>query len=252
MTLSLMNRGLRLVFLGPPGVGKGTYASRIARSIDIPHISVGDILRAEIAKKTTLGSNLQQYTSRGALAPDELVCTILANRLAKPDAKRGFVLDGFPRTVRQADLLHSSSMHVDLDAVVNLKQFPDIIIEKLAGRRVCESCGEGYNVAHVHRHGIDMPAMLPRHEGVCDKCGGHIVQRADDKPEIIENRLAVYEESTRPLIDYYAKRGLLMDFQVNGAVQHLVPMICNRVFLQRAQNLQALHAHTPTAISAAI
>lgn len=190
---------LRTILLGPPGAGKGTQAVKIVEKYGVPHISTGDIFRENIKKGTELGKKAQEYMNRGELVPDDLVIEIATTRLLEDDCKNGFLLDGFPRTVYQAEKLdeflaaHGSKIDKVLDIAVEKEE----LITRLTGRRVCKACGASYHVVNIP----------PRKEGVCDICGGELVQRADDNIETVTNRIDVYEAQTKPLIDYYEKAG---------------------------------------------
>ena len=184
--------------LGPPGAGKGTYASRLNVSLGIPHISTGDMVRDEIRAQTELGRKIKQYSDKGELVPDEIIIQLLADRLKKPDCKRGFILDGFPRTINQAEALEKIS---GIDVAVNLNVPDEIIITRLSNRVTCKRCGAIYNLL----------TLKPKKEGVCDSCGGELYQRYDDKPKVIQERLNIYREKTEPLIKYYKDKGLLKD-----------------------------------------
>ena len=190
---------LRTILLGPPGAGKGTQAVKIVEKYGVPHISTGDIFRENIKKGTELGKKAQEYMNRGELVPDDLVIEIATTRLLEDDCKNGFLLDGFPRTVYQAEKLdeflaaHGSKIDKVLDIAVEEEE----LITRLTGRRVCKACGASYHVVNIP----------PKKEGVCDICGGELVQRADDNIETVTNRVDVYEAQTKPLIDYYEKAG---------------------------------------------
>ncbi|HID55214.1 TPA: adenylate kinase [Candidatus Poribacteria bacterium] len=190
---------MRLILLGPPGVGKGTQAVKLSERYGIPHISTGDALRGAVAQKTEIGLKAKSYMDRGALVPDEVVIGIIKERLARDDCRNGFILDGFPRTVRQAEALDKilKGMEVKLDAVLNIEAPDEVIIERLSGRRTCRNCGRVYHIIY----------MPPKKEGVCDLCGGELYQRDDDKPEAIAKRLRVYKGQTAPLIEYYEDKG---------------------------------------------
>lgn len=198
---------MRAVLLGPPGAGKGTQAVRLVEKYGVPQISTGDIFRANIKAGTELGKKAQEYTNSGKLVPDELVCDLVKDRLMHDDCKNGYLLDGFPRTIFQAEQLDKflEEMGQKLDAVINFEIGNEVLIERLTGRRICKGCGAGYHV-------VNLP---PKVEGVCDKCGGELEQRKDDSRETAENRLSVYEESTAPLIEYYSKTGALKNFNAD-------------------------------------
>jgi len=188
---------MNLILLGAPGAGKGTQAEVICDKLQIPAISTGNILREAVKNGTELGIKAKGYMESGALVPDEVVIGILKDRIAEDDCKNGFILDGFPRTVPQAEALEK--MGVVIDKVIEIFVPDEKIEQRLSGRRVCEACGASYHVDYK-------PSKV---EGVCDKCGGKTVQRRDDQPETIKERLRVYHEQTAPLKDYYAKRGKL-------------------------------------------
>jgi len=190
---------LRTVLLGPPGAGKGTQAAKIVEKYHIPHISTGDIFRENIKKGTELGKRAQEYMNKGELVPDELVIEIATTRLLEDDCKDGFLLDGFPRTVHQAEKLDEFLAAHDskLDKVVDIAVEKEELIVRLTGRRVCKACGASYHVVNIP----------PKKEGVCDVCGGPLIQRADDNEETVANRIEVYEAQTMPLIEYYEKAG---------------------------------------------
>lgn len=198
---------MNLILLGPPGAGKGTQAVRIVEKYNIPHISTGDIFRENIKKGTELGKKAQEYMNKGELVPDDLVVEIACSRLLEDDCKEGFLLDGFPRTVYQAEKLdeflakHGRKVEHVLDIAVEKEE----LITRLIGRRVCRNCGASYHV-------VNMP---PKTEGVCDACGGELYQRADDTKETVENRIEVYEAQTKPLVDYYEKAGVIA--HIDGA-----------------------------------
>lgn len=213
---------MRMIFLGPPGVGKGTYASRIGPDMSIPHISTGDLLRGEIKEGTELGRKAKQYIDDGNLVPDGLVIDILKERIEKPDAGKGFILDGFPRTIPQAEALDKITK---IDVVVNIIQKDQILIDKIAARRTCKNCGEIYNLAHIKDGELDMPPILPKKEGICDKCGGELHQRDDDQEEVVRDRLEVYKKQTAPLIEFYKKKGIMVDVVVRGGPDIVVPDI---------------------------
>ncbi len=192
---------MKLILLGPPGAGKGTQAKMLTEKFGIPQISTGDILRAAVKEGTPMGLKAKGYMDAGALVPDEVVIGIVSERLQKGDCDAGFILDGFPRTVPQADALTENLKQLDknLDAVISLEVDVEALVERLTGRRTCKKCGRGYHVT------FDPPQV----EGKCDACGGELFQRDDDQEETIRKRLEVYDEQTSPLTGYYASAGLL-------------------------------------------
>lgn len=195
---------MRAVLLGPPGAGKGTQAVRLVEKYNVPQISTGDIFRRNIKEGTELGKKAQEYMNAGKLVPDELVVDLVKDRLMQDDCKNGYLLDGFPRTIFQAEELDKflAEQGQKLDAVINFEVGYDTLIERLTGRRVCKECGAGYHIKN----------MPPKVEGVCDKCGSELEQRKDDTKETAVSRISVYEESTAPLIDYYTGTGALRNF----------------------------------------
>lgn len=193
----------RIVFLGPPGAGKGTQASDLARALGIPHLSTGDLLRGAVAAGTPLGREAEGYMKAGRLVPDDLVLRMLRERLARPDAVGGFLLDGFPRTVAQAEALDAIT---PIDRVVSFEIAPAVLIRRLSDRRVCPVCQAVYNLA-------TQPPKVP---GRCDRDGTEIVQRPDDRPEAIQVRLEVYAKQTAPLIDFYRARGTRTPIDASG------------------------------------
>ena len=213
---------MKAIFLGPPGVGKGTYASRISPKLGIAHISTGDLLRAEVKAGTDLGKKAKVLMDAGKFVPDDIVIGMLFNRLKQPDCKKGFILDGFPRTIPQAEAL---GKNLKMEVVINLVLRDEILVRKISARRVCRNCGDTYNVDHIREGKIDMPALLPKKPGICDKCGGTLYQRDDDKEATVKDRLVVYKKQTQPLIDYYRKTGLLKDVSVIGGPEMMVPIV---------------------------
>jgi len=187
--------------LGAPGAGKGTQAQMIADKFNIPHISTGDIFRANIKNGTELGKKAKEFMDKGQLVPDELTVQLLLDRVANDDCKNGYVLDGFPRTIPQADVLDSelTKLGDKVDFAINVDVPDENIVRRMSGRRACLKCGATYHIEHIP----------PKKEGICDKCGSELVQREDDKPETVQNRLSVYHEQTQPLIDYYDKKNIL-------------------------------------------
>ncbi|MBM7561816.1 adenylate kinase [Fusibacter tunisiensis] len=196
---------MRLILLGPPGAGKGTQAEFIINEFNVPHISTGDIFRKNIKEGTELGKRAKRYMDQGKLVPDSLVVEIVEDRLHEADCQNGFLLDGFPRTLIQAKELDLvlERMQVELDAVINIKVNPDMLVSRAIGRRICKNCGATYHVSN----------NPPQKEGVCDKCGGELYQRSDDVEETVKNRINVYVDETSPLIDYYGRRDKLVDIE---------------------------------------
>lgn len=209
---------MNLVLLGAPGAGKGTQAKMLAARYQVPHISTGDILRQAIKYETPLGLEADRYIKAGELVPDEVMLGIIEDRLNRPDAARGAVFDGFPRTLQQADGLEALLKRLDsrLDLCLSLEVTDELIIQRLSARRICSNCGADYNV-------ITNP---PPADGICLKCGGQIIQRADDREETIRNRLTVYHRQTRPLEEYYSGRGLLRSVDGNGPVDEIFAKLC--------------------------
>jgi adenylate kinase len=202
---------MRLVLVGPPGAGKGTQAEFIAEHFEIPKISTGDIFRANVSGGTELGKLAKSFMDAGDLVPDEVTNAMVRDRLAQPDAKAGFLLDGFPRNVAQAGKLDEilSDLTSQLDVVLDLDVDFDEVVKRLSGRRTCKKCG------HVWHAEYDPPAVA----GVCDRCGGELFQRDDDKPETVRHRLEVYHVQTEPLIEFYRTRGQLVAIDAHGAVE---------------------------------
>ena len=192
---------MKIIMLGAPGAGKGTQAIMIADKYGIPHVSTGDIFRANIKNNTELGQEAKKYMDQGLLVPDELTVKILLDRVAKDDCKNGYVLDGFPRTIPQAEVLEDAlnKLNDKIDYAIDVNVPDENIIKRMGGRRACVKCGATYHIEHV----------LPKKEGVCDNCGEQLVLRDDDKPETVKNRLDVYHKQTQPLIDFYSKKNIL-------------------------------------------
>lgn len=209
---------MRFILLGEPGAGKGTYSAVLIEKFKIPQISTGDILRAAVKAGTPLGLEAQSFMKKGELVPDSVVIGLVRERLKQPDTNNGFILDGFPRTVAQAETLDGilKDMNIKLDGVLKIEVSRETLLKRLSGRRVCKACGAGYNVN---------TGLLPKKEGVCDKCGGEVIQRTDDQPATIENRLNVYTRDTAPLIDYYEKKGALKRVPCEGKLDEVVARV---------------------------
>ncbi|MDO5702744.1 MAG: adenylate kinase [Lachnospiraceae bacterium] len=200
---------MRLIMLGAPGAGKGTQAVKVAEALHVPHISTGDIFRANIKNGTELGKKAKAFMDAGKLVPDELTCDLVADRLAQPDCTEGFILDGFPRTIPQAEALEKvlSDLGTKIDFAVNIDVPDEAIVSRMGGRRACVGCGATYHVVF----------NPPKKENICDTCGQTLILRDDDKPETVQTRLSVYHEQTQPLIDFYAKKDALVS--VDGTQQ---------------------------------
>ncbi len=198
---------MKLILLGAPGAGKGTQAERLSKALDIPTISTGNILRAAVKNGTPTGLKAKRFMDEGKLVPDGVIVGIITERLREPDCAKGYILDGVPRTIAQAEALEEAG--ISFDDVVSLEISDEKICERMSGRRVCESCGASYHLT----------AVPPRTPGVCDSCGGKLVQRKDDAPETVRARLEVYHRETEPLKDFYAKRGVLRSVEDQGSVE---------------------------------
>ena len=194
---------MKIIMLGAPGAGKGTQAKMIAAKYGIPHISTGDIFRANIKNGTELGAKAKEYMDKGLLVPDELVVDLVIDRFKEPDCEKGYVLDGFPRTIPQAEALDKALTAIgeSVDYAINVEVPDENIVRRMGGRRACVGCGATYHIVYS-------PTKV---EGKCDTCGGDLIIRDDDKPETVQNRLAVYHEQTQPLIDYYTKKGIIAE-----------------------------------------
>ena len=208
---------MKLMFLGAPGAGKGTQAEKISEKYGIPSISTGAILREAMANGSELGMKAKSYISAGALVPDEVVIGIIKERLMQDDCKNGFILDGFPRTVPQAEAL--DAMGIQMDAVISIEVEDDDIVERMAGRRLCKGCGASYHIKYI-------PTKV---EGVCDKCGGELYIRADDKPEVVKDRLKTYHSQTEPLKGFYAEKGKLTLIPGNASIDSITEEICKNL-----------------------
>ena len=194
---------MKIIMLGAPGAGKGTQAKKIAEKYQIPHISTGDIFRANIKNGTELGKKAKTYMDQGLLVPDELVCDLVVDRVQQDDCKKGYILDGFPRTIPQAESLDAalSRFGEAVDYAINVEVPDENIVKRMGGRRACVGCGATYHLVYA----------APKKEGICDNCGAELILRDDDKPETVQKRLGVYHEQTQPLIDYYTKKGILKE-----------------------------------------
>jgi adenylate kinase len=213
---------LNIVLLGPPAVGKGTYAGFLSTKYNIPKISVGDLFRTAIKNRTELGKKIKSYVTSGDLVPDEVVIELVKNKLEEPDCKNGFLLDGYPRTVPQAEAMMKFKK---IDAALNFVAPDEVIMERIGGRRTCRKCGAIYHIKNVP----------PTIEGICDQCSGRLVQRADEKPEVIKNRLIVYREKTKPVVDYLREKGLLVDIDAHYDIEEI-----DKILAQCEKHLQKL------------
>jgi len=203
---------MRVVLLGPPGAGKGTYASYFKKKYCIPHISTGDIFRAEVAKGTELGRKIKEYLDKGLLVPDEIVIEVVRKRLSEPDCKIGFILDGFPRTLEQARALDEMTT---IDAAIHLYVPMEVAVDRLSNRVVCPKCGRVYNLKY----------MPPKNDMVCDDDGTPLVRRSDDRPEVIRKRYEVYYQTFKPIIEYYKNKGILIEFDNTIGSDKGIPML---------------------------
>lgn len=200
---------LNLVFIGPPGIGKGTYAKMLKQKYGIPHISTGDIFREEIAKGTELGLKIRQYVEKGLLVPDEIVIEVVKKVLQSPECSKGFVLDGFPRTIKQAEELDKI---VTIDVVFLFEAPVDIIVERVSGRLVCPNCGAIYNIMW----------KPPRVTGICDVCGHQLMRRKDDEPDVVRTRYQIYRQTFEPVINYYRRKKLLVEIDASREAEIVV------------------------------
>ncbi len=212
---------MRLIIFGPPGVGKGTQAQILSQKLNIPHISTGDMLREAVKNQTELGLKAKSFMDKGELVPDDVMIGIIKEVLASEKCKNGFILDGFPRTIAQAEALDEifKELNIKLDYVISLEVNDDEIIKRLTNRRVCKNCGAVFNLL------ID---KIPE-DNKCPRCGGELYQRSDDNPDVIKNRLKVYRESTQILLEYYAKKGILKAINGVGEISEITEKICKSV-----------------------
>lgn len=204
---------MKLIMLGPPGTGKGTQAAFISKKYNIPSISTGDIIRGAIAKGTPLGQQVAEIIKSGELVSDDIVIKMVEERIKEDDCKNGYILDGFPRTVAQAEA--AEKMGIDVDKVLDIYLPFDTIVERVSGRRVCPNCGASYNTL----------AQPPKDGVHCDKCGAEVIRRKDDEPEVVANRLKVYEEKTAPLTEFYKNKGLLVTISSEGSIEEVTQSI---------------------------
>ncbi len=222
-----MNARVRIVLMGPPGCGKGTQGKMLESRYGIPQLSTGDMLRAAVAAKTPTGLAAKAYMDRGSLVPDDVIIGIMRDRIAASDCERGYILDGFPRTLAQAEALERmlSEMQQGLLAAINLAVADDEVVRRLSGRRQCRKCGTGFHVEF----------KKPAREGVCDTCQGELYQRDDDNEKTIRSRLSVYNDQTAPLISYYEKKSLLMQVPGTGSIDEIFERICSLIDRKLAQ-----------------
>ena len=209
---------MKIIMLGAPGAGKGTQAKKIAEVCNVPHISTGDIFRANIKNGTELGAKAKEYMDKGLLVPDELVCDLVVDRIQQSDCEQGYILDGFPRTIPQAQALTNAlnAIGQKMDYAINIEVPDENIIQRMSGRRACVGCGATYHVVYN-------PTKV---EGICDACGEALILRDDDKPETVKNRLDVYHEQTQPLIDYYKNEGILVEVDGTKNMDDVFTDIC--------------------------
>ena len=208
---------MKVIMLGAPGAGKGTQAKRVAAEYGIPHISTGDIFRANIKGGTELGKKAKSYMDAGNLVPDELTVDLVIDRVAQPDCEKGYILDGFPRTIPQAEAL--DKMGIVIDKVIDIEVKDEAIVKRMSGRRVCEKCGASYHMEY----------KKPAVDGVCDRCAGTLVQRKDDHPDTVNARLEVYHKETEPLKDYYANQGKLSIVEGQATIEDTTALILKAV-----------------------
>ena len=205
---------MNIILLGAPGAGKGTQASKISDNYALPHISTGDIFRENIKNQTPIGLTAKSYIDKGQLVPDEVTCKIVEGRIEKEDCKNGYMLDGFPRTIAQAEALDQIT---NIDLVINIDVDFSLLLDRLCGRRVCKDCGESYHVTKLNG------------ETKCSRCGGELYQRKDDNPETVQSRLDVYKAQTEPLIEYYGKKGILFNVEGNAAPEAVYAEISKKL-----------------------
>lgn len=225
---------MKFIMFGPPGAGKGTFSSRLADLLGICRISTGDIFREHIDKGTELGARVKVYVQKGALVPNDIVIDILKRRLAQPDCEKGFILDGYPRTLSQAKALENEN----IEAIINLIVPDEILIAKCVARRICETCGDIYNILNLDKmiNGIkySLPPMKSIVEGRCNKCGGELIQRVDDNPQVIKTRLEVYRSQFKPIVQYYQGKLIFIPQHVRERPDIIVSIILERL---KSENL---------------
>lgn len=206
---------MKLVLLGAPGAGKGTQAEILCKKLNIPTISTGNILRAAVQNGTPVGMKAKEYMDKGALVPDDVIIGVINERLAEPDCANGFILDGVPRTIPQAEALENSGIHID--CALSIEVADEVIIERMSGRRTCPDCGASFHVS----------SNPPKKEGICDSCGANLTVRKDDAPETVKARLDTYHRETEPLKDFYAKRGVLKTVENRSTIEATTQAICD-------------------------
>ncbi|KAJ4744407.1 adenylate kinase [Rhynchospora pubera] len=239
---ALGTRSVQWVFLGCPGVGKGTYASRLSNLIGVPHIATGDLVRDELASSGPLSKKLAEIVNKGQLVPDEVIIDLLSKRLEEGQTKgeTGFILDGFPRTIRQAEILEGVT---DIDMVINLKLREDALLAKCLGRRICQQCGGNFNIAAIDfkgedgRPGICMPPLLPP-----PQCASKLITRSDDTEEVVKERLRVYHDQCKPVEDFYRARGKLLEFNLPGGIPESWPKLLRALHVEDLDNKQSAAA----------
>lgn len=215
---------MKLIIFGPPGSGKGTYASRLQNKLGVDVIAMGDIFREIMKEDSALGRKTKEFVEKGQLVPDEVVIEVLKQRLTRSTTKKGFILDGFPRTIDQAKALNGI---VEVDGIIQLTVPDWIIVERLSSRRICEKCGEVYNIRF----------LKPKTEGICDKCGGRLYQRSDDTPQVIKDRIGVYERQTEPILQYYKKKKIpFVEFKCDAL--DLPPEVAVESIMKQLRQLQ--------------
>ncbi|KAM0945223.1 putative adenylate kinase [Dioscorea sansibarensis] len=235
-------RGVQWVFLGCPGVGKGTYASRLSQLLGVPHIATGDLVREELSSSGSLAQKLSAIVNQGHLVSDEIIIELLSKRLQNgaSNGESGFILDGFPRTIRQAEILEGVT---DIDLVINLKLREDVLLQKCLGRRICSQCGGNFNIASIDikgengRPGINMAPLLPP-----QNCASKLITRSDDTEEVVKERLRIYNDTSRPVEEFYRKRGKLLEFDLPGGIPESWPKLLQALNLEDHDDKQSAAA----------